>query len=99
MSVFVVPQAIMSLIPILKRPPVSGSPVEYVLSHPEAWLTVVDHGDVFLLSRTDQRISPIELKALTTMQTQKFIWAVIGFIHRLIGGTEIGEKHACDELL
>jgi len=73
MSVFVVPQAIMSLIPILKRPPVSGTLVHCAMDGKNAQLTVVDHVDVFLFGGTHQRIPPIELKALTTMQIQKFI--------------------------
>jgi hypothetical protein len=73
MSVFVVPQAIISLIPILKRPPVSRAPDEQKVRYPDIQLTVVDHGDVLLLSGTYQRISPIELEALATMQIQKFI--------------------------
>jgi len=73
MSVFVVPQAIISLIPILKRPPVSRTLGEQELRCPDIQLTVVDHGDVLLLSGTYQRVSPIELEALATMQIQKFI--------------------------
>ena len=73
MSVFVVPQAIISLIPILKRPPVSRTRGEWGLNYADIQLTVVDHGDVFLLGGTHQRISPIELEALATMQIQKFI--------------------------
>jgi hypothetical protein len=70
MLVFVVPQAIISLIPILKRPPVSRAIGEYVVSYPDTRLTVVDHGDVFFLRGTYQSVSPIELEALTTVQTQ-----------------------------
>jgi hypothetical protein len=74
MSVFVVPQAIISLIPILKRPPVSRVLDEHVcVSYRATQLTVVDHGNVFFLCRTHQGISPVKLEALTTMQIQQFI--------------------------
>lgn len=99
MSVFVVPHAIISLIPILKRPPVSGTPAECVAGHPDTRLTVVDHGDVFLLGGAYQRISPIELKALTTMQIQQFIWVMIklwSLVDRWDGDRG---KRACDKLV
>ena len=80
----------MSLIPILKRPPVSRKPIEYTISYPGSRLTVVDHGDIFLFGGTYQRISPVELEALTTMQIQKFIYSIIE--SELIDGTEIRER-------
>lgn len=63
----------MSLIPILKRPPVSREQNEDVMRYPGCRLTVVDHGNVFLLGGAYQRIPPVELEALTTMQIEKFI--------------------------
>ena len=98
-SVFVVPQAIISLIPILKRPPVSTPPDERELCCADIQLTVIDHGDVFLLRGTYQSVSPVELKALATMQIQKFIWEIMELrssVDRRDG--DRGER-ACDELL
>ena len=63
----------MSLIPILKRPPVSRKPIEPTVTDLDSRLTVVHHGDVFLLGWTYQRVSPVELEALSTMQIQEFI--------------------------
>jgi hypothetical protein len=48
-----------------------------MVSNHDSELTVVDHGDVFLLGGTYQRISPVKLEALTTMQIEKFILVMI----------------------
>jgi hypothetical protein len=73
-SVLVVAHAIMSLIPMRKRPPVSEEKKSpsiskiRILNQKGDERTVVNHGDILFLRRTCQRIAPEQLETLSAVK-------------------------------
>jgi len=73
-SVLRLAQAIISLTATRNNPPVSVKGCKELKTESQClrYLTIIDHRDIFVLGGASQRVSPQQVKTLSTMKIQQF---------------------------